>query len=111
MEKTSFITEKGLYFYKVMLLGLKNAEATYQRLINKMFKKIIGKTMEVYINDKLVKSLKAGDHIAHLEETFGVLRRHRMMLNPSKCIFGVSSGKFFSFLVTKRGIEANPDQI
>ncbi|XP_057461085.1 uncharacterized protein LOC130751495 [Actinidia eriantha] len=76
-----------------------------------MFKELIGKTMEVYINDMLVKSLQAADHIAHLKEAFGVLRKHRMILNHSKCIFGVSSGKFLGFLVTKRGIEANSDQI
>ena len=76
-----------------------------------MFKEIIGKTMEVYINDMLVKSLKVADHIVHLEEIFGVLRRHHMMLNPSKCIFGVSLGKFLDFLMTKHGIEVSPDQI
>ena len=59
----------------------------------------------------LVKSLKASDHVAHLKKTFGILQKHRMMFNPSKCIFGVSSGKFLGFLVTKRRIEANPDQI
>ncbi|GFZ19883.1 hypothetical protein Acr_28g0005880 [Actinidia rufa] len=111
VEKTSFITERGLYCYKVMPFGLKNAGATYQRLVNKMFNAQIGKTMEVYIDDMLVKSLQAHNHIAHLEEAFDILRRHRMMLNPSKCIFGVSSGKFLGFLVTKRGIEVNPDQI
>ena len=94
-----------------MPFGLKNAEATYQRLVNKIFKELIGKTMEVYIDDILIKSIKAANHIAHLEEAFDILRKHRMMLNPSKCIFGVSSGKFLGFLVTKRGIEANPDQI
>ncbi|GFZ00544.1 hypothetical protein Acr_14g0001790 [Actinidia rufa] len=111
VEKTSFITERGLYCYKVMPFGLKNAGATYQRLVNKMFNAQIGKTMEVYIDDMLVKSLHAQNHIAHLEEAFDILRQHRMMLNPSKCIFGVSFGKFLGFLVTKRGIEVNPDQI
>ncbi|GFY91031.1 hypothetical protein Acr_07g0012270 [Actinidia rufa] len=101
----------GLYCYKVMPFGLKNAGVTYQRLVNKMFKEQIGKTMEVYIDDMLVKSLRSSDHIAHLEEAFSILRRHRMMLNPSKCIFGVSSRKFLGFLVTKRGIDVNPDQI
>ena len=67
--------------------------------------------MEVYIDDMLVKSLRAADHIAHLEETFGVLRKYRMMLNPSKCIFGVSSNKLLGFLVTKCGIENIQDQI
>ena len=69
-----------------MLFGLKHAGATYQRLVNKMFKELIVKTMEVYIDDMLVKSVKAADHIAHLEEAFDILRKHRMMLNPSKCI-------------------------
>ena len=109
VEKTFFVTERGLYFYAIMSFGLKNAGATYQRLVNKMFKEMIGKMMEDYIGNMLIKSLKAVDHIAHLEKTFGILRMHRMMLNTSKCIFGVSSGKFLSFLVTKRGIEANPD--
>ncbi|GFZ05223.1 hypothetical protein Acr_17g0007950 [Actinidia rufa] len=105
IEKTSFITERVLYCYKVMPFGLKNAGATYQRLVNKMFKEQIRKTMEVYIDDMLVKSLRSSDHIAHLEEAFSILRRYQMMLNPSKCIFGVSSGKFLEFLVTKHGIE------
>ena len=87
-----------------MPFGLKNDGTIYQRLINEMFKEMIGKTMEVYKDDMLVKSLKAVDHITHLEDTFGVLRRHRMMLNSSKCIFNVSSGKFLIFLIIKRGI-------
>ena len=73
MDKTSFITERGLYYYKVMPFGLKNARTTYQRLVNKMFREQIGKTMEVYIDDMLVKSLKAANHIVHLEEAFGIL--------------------------------------
>ena len=83
VKKTSLITERGLYCYKVMPFGLKNAGATYQRLVNKMFKNMIDKTMEVYIGGMLVKSLKTADHIAHLKEAFGVLRKHHMMLNPS----------------------------
>ena len=67
--------------------------------------------MEVYIVDILVKSLKAANCIAHLEEVFGILQKHQMMQNPSKCIFGVSSRKFLEYLVTKQGIEANLDQI
>ena len=97
VEKTSFIKERGLYCYKVIPFGLKNAKATYQRLVNKMFKKMIGKTMEVYIDNMLVKSLEAINHIAHLQ-------KHKVMLYPSKCIFGVSLGKFFGFLMTKHGI-------
>ena len=67
--------------------------------------------MEIYIDDMLINSLKIADHIAHQAEAFGVLRRHHMMLNLSKCIFGISSGKFLGFLMTKHGIEANPDLI
>ena len=74
VEKTSFIIERGLYCYKVMPFDLKNVGATYQRLVNKMFKEQIGKTMEVYIDDMLVKSLRTADHIAHLEEAFGILQ-------------------------------------
>ena len=66
-----------------------------------MFKELIEKIIEIYIDDMLVKTFKADDHVAHLEVTFRILRKHRMMPNPSKCIFDISSGKFLSFLVTK----------
>lgn len=110
-EKTSFITNFGTYCYNVMPFGLKNAGATYQRLVNKMFEKQIGKTMEVYIDDMLVKSLNACDHLKHLQETFDIPRKHNMKLNPEKCAFRVSSGKFLGLLVSQSGIEANPDKI
>ena len=110
-EKTSFITRYGTYCYNVMPFGLKNAGATYQRLVNEMFKEHIGKTMEVYIDDMVVKSLETEDHLKHLQETFDVLRRYNMKLNPEKCAFGVRSGKFLGFMVSNRGIEINPDKI
>ena len=94
-----------------MPFGLKNAGATYQRLVNKIFKDQIGKTMEVYVDDMLVKSLKTEEHIRNLKETFDILRRYKMKLNPSKCSFGVSSSKFLGFMVNHRGIEANPAKI
>ena len=72
-EKTLFVTERGIFSYKVMSFGLKNAGATYQRLVNKMFAAYLGSTMEVYMDDMLVKSLHAGDHIAHLKQAFEVL--------------------------------------
>lgn len=100
VDKTLFIMERGLYCYKVMPFGLKNAEVTYQRLVNKMFKEMMGKIMKVYIDDMLIKSLEAVDHIAYLEKVFDVLWKHMIMLNPSKC-----------FLMTKHGIKANLDQI
>jgi hypothetical protein len=110
-EKTSFITNRGLYCYKMMPFGLKNAGATYQRLVNKMFRDQIGRNIEVYVDDMLVKSIRTASHIADLRETFGTLRSHKMKLNPAKSAFGVSSGKFLGFMVSQRGIEANPDKV
>ena len=110
-EKTSFVTAQRTYCYRVMSFGLKNAGATYQRLVNRMFQKQIGTTMEVYIDDMLVKSTTVELHIAHLSEAFQILRNYNMKLNPAKCAFGVSAGKFLGFIVNHRGIEANPDKI
>jgi len=73
-EKTAFVTSQGLYCYRVMPFGLKNVRATYQRLVNQMFKKQIGRNVEVYINDMLVKSKKEEDHLDDLKETFNTLR-------------------------------------
>lgn len=67
--------------------------------------------MEVYIDDMIVKSLNAGDHLKHLQETFDILRKHNMKLKPEKCTFRVSSGKFLGFLMSQRGIEVNFDKI
>ena len=110
-EKTSFVTGQGTYCYQVMPFGLKNAGATYQRLVNKMFQKQIGTSMEVYIDDMLMKSIKAGLRVNHLAEEFQVLKDYKVKLNPTKCAFGVSAGKFLGFIVNTRGIEANPDKI
>ena len=79
-----------------MPFGLKNVGATYQRLVNAMFKDLIGKTMEVYVDDMLVKSRAVADHVDYLGQMFSILRIHQMNLNPLKCAFGVGSGKFFS---------------
>ena len=94
-----------------MPFGLKIAGATYQRLVNKIFKPLIGHTMEVYVDDMITKSREPRDHVKHLEETFELLRKYEMKLNPEKCAFGVNSGKFLGFLVSHRGIEANPEKI
>ena len=91
-EKTSFITPHGLYCYNVMPFGLKNVEATYQRLVTKMFRPLLGSTMEVYIDDMLVKSKQRPDHADHLQQTFDLLREYDMKLNPLKCAFWVSAG-------------------
>ena len=76
-----------------------------------MFQKQIGTSMEVYIDDMLVKSIKAGLHVNHLVEVFQILKDYKMKLNPTKCAFGVSVGKFLGFIVNSRRIEANPDKI
>uniref|UniRef100_A0A2N9GYD0 Reverse transcriptase domain-containing protein n=1 Tax=Fagus sylvatica TaxID=28930 RepID=A0A2N9GYD0_FAGSY len=110
-EKTAFITPRGAYCYKVMPFGLKNAGATYQRMVTTMFGSQIGKTVEVYIDDMLVKSVRKEDHLAHLREVFEILRRDKLRLNASKCLFGVHSRKFLGHIISNRGIEANPDQI
>ncbi|XP_070057415.1 uncharacterized protein [Nicotiana tomentosiformis] len=90
---------------------LKNDGATYQRLVNKMFRHQIGKSIEVYIDDMLVKYLSAGSHLTHLQETFDILRKYNIKLNPEKCAFGVGSGTFLGLLVSQRRIELNPDKI
>ena len=107
-EKTSFITPHGLYCYNVMPFGLKNTGATYQRLVTKMFRSLLGNTMEVYIDDMLVNSKRRPDHAAHLQQTFDLLREYGMKLNPLKYAFGVRAGRFLGFMVMRRGIEANP---
>ena len=99
-EKASFITSQGLFCYKVMSFGLKNAGATYQSLVNHMFRPQIGRNIEVYVDDMLVKSLDEDKHLDNLRETFDTLSRHQMKLNLRKCAFEVSSGKFLGFMVS-----------
>ena len=95
-----------------MPFGLKNAGATYQRLVNQMFDKQIGRNVEVYVDDMFVKSKKEEDYLDDLKEMFNALRRYSMKLNPSKCAFGVSSGKLLGFMVSRRGIEASrPEKV
>ncbi|XP_016192258.1 uncharacterized protein LOC107633136 [Arachis ipaensis] len=107
-EKTAFTTPGGTYCYKVMPFGLKNAGTTYQKLMNKAFRDLIGKTVEVYVDDILVKTARAEDLISELENVFTSLRQHKMRLNPLKCAFAVEAGKFLGFMITQRGVEANP---
>ena len=110
-EKTSFITDQRTYYYRVMPFGLKNAAATYQCLVNYMFRDLIGQSMEVYVDGLLVKSREEADHLGHLAEAFSILRRFQIKLNPAKYAFKISSGKFLGHLVSRQGIEANPEKI
>ncbi|XP_011078668.1 uncharacterized protein LOC105162366 [Sesamum indicum] len=100
-EKTSFITQAGIYCYNVMPFGLKIAGATYQQFVNRMFDELIGKTMEVYVDDMLVKSKRSQDHLEHLEQTFRIMRSYGIKLNPDKCTFGVSGEKFLGYIVSE----------
>ncbi|XP_072078031.1 uncharacterized protein [Arachis hypogaea] len=90
-NKTAFITEYGNYCYKVMSFGLKNAGATYQRLMDKIFAKQIGRNIEVYVDDMIAKTKVGKNHFDDLTEIFGQLRKYNMRLNPEKCAFGVQS--------------------
>ena len=110
-EKTPLVTSQGLYCYKVMLFGLKNANDTYQRLVNQMFNKQISRNMEIYMDDMLVKSKEAKTHLDNLQEMFDTLRWYRMKLNPAKCVFGVLPRKFLGFMAFQGGIEANLEKV
>nr|KYP66646.1 Retrovirus-related Pol polyprotein from transposon 297 family [Cajanus cajan] len=107
---TSFITDHANYYYQVMPFDLKNAGATYQRLMDKVFHQQIGRNMEVYIDDMVVKTTSAPYHASNLAEVFAQIRRHNMRLNLDKCVFGVQGGKFLGFMIPSRGIEANPEK-
>jgi len=105
--KTAFITEEANFYYEVMPFGLKNAGATYQRFMDRVFKGMIGRNLEVYVDDLVVKSNFVEQHIKDLVEVFATLNNNNMRLNPEKCVFGVDGGKFLGFILTHRGIEAN----
>nr|XP_029145223.1 uncharacterized protein LOC112717554 [Arachis hypogaea] len=109
-EKTAFITEYGNYCYNVMPFGLKNAGATYQRLMNRIFEQQIGRNIEVYVDDMVAKTKVGQSHTEDLEEIFAQIRRYNLRLNPEKCAFSVKGGKFLGFMLTSRGIEANPEK-
>ncbi|GAU16452.1 hypothetical protein TSUD_118010 [Trifolium subterraneum] len=109
-KKTAFMTETGNYYYNVMPFGLKNAGATYQRMMNKVFDNEIGDMLEVYMDDMIVKSEEEIDHTVHLKRVFDQAKKCNMRFNPEKCTFGVKAGKFLGFYLTERGIEANPDK-
>jgi hypothetical protein len=108
--KTAFITLYGTYAYKTMSFGLKNAGATYQRAIQMCFADQLHRNVEAYVDDVVIKIRESSDLIADLEETFSSLRRFWWKLNPTKCVFGVPSGKLLGFIVRNRGIEAKPYQ-
>ncbi|GAA0156714.1 hypothetical protein LIER_14140 [Lithospermum erythrorhizon] len=111
MEKNSFVTEYGIYFWKVLAFGLENVGTTYHRIVNKVFSTQIGRNMDIYVDDMLIKSREARDHESNLRESFENLRKYNLGLNPDKCVLGLISGKFLGYMISQRGIEPNPDKI
>ena len=85
--------------------------ATYQKLVNNMFSHQIGRNVEMYVDDMLVKSNDEANHLDGLKESFDTLHKYKMKLNPSKCVFAISSREFLVFMVSQLGIEANPNKI
>ncbi|KAB2600252.1 S2-RNase [Pyrus ussuriensis x Pyrus communis] len=110
-ELTAFRTPKGIYCYKVMPFGLKNAGATYQRAMQKIFNDMLHKNVECYVDDVVVKTKKRSDHLKDLRIVFERLRKYNLKMNPLKCAFGVTSGKFLGFIVKHRGIEVDQSKI
>jgi hypothetical protein len=107
IHKTAFrvLGAVGLFEYMVMTFGLKNASAMYQRAMNYIYHDLIGKLVEIYIDDIVVKSISTGGHLGDLRQVFEQTRRFGLKMNPKKCTFGVSAGQFLGFLVHERGIE------
>jgi len=104
-EKTTFQTENANFCYEVMPFELKDVGATYQKLMDRMFREHIERTMEVYVDDTFLKSDSTKQHTIDLAEIFGQLRQYDMRLNLEKCVFGVEGGKFLGFMLIRRGIE------
>ncbi|KAM2045314.1 hypothetical protein ACFX1T_009523 [Malus domestica] len=110
-ELTAFRTPKGIYCYKVMPFGLKNDGATYQRAMQKIFNDMLHKNVECYVDDVVVKTKKRSNHLKDLRVVFERLRKYNLKMNPLKCAFGVTSGKFLGFIVKHRGIEVDQSKI
>jgi hypothetical protein len=106
-EKTTFITPFGIFYYTKMAFGLKNGGATYKKCVHTVLENQIGRNVDAYIDDIVVKSEKRGDLLDDLNETFDNLRKSKMMLNRKKCVLGVSSGKLLGYMASSRGIDTN----
>jgi hypothetical protein len=108
---TSFITSFGMYCYVTMPFGLRNAGATYQRCMQHVFGDHIGQTVEVYVDDIVVKTRKTDDLVSDLNIAFGCLRANGVKLNPEKYVFGLPRGMLMGYIGSQRGIEANPEKV
>jgi hypothetical protein len=110
-KHTALVTVDGLYCYVVMPYGLKNALPTFVRAMSKTYGDLIRDRIEVYIDDIVVKTKRGSTLVEDLTLVFDKLWATHPRLNPEKCVFGVSAGKLLGFLVSHRGIEANPEKI
>jgi hypothetical protein len=110
-EKTAFITPFDAYCYTTMSFGLKNAGATYKRAIQAYFKEKLNKNVEAYVDDMVVKTRNSNTLIANLEKTFASLPEYQWKLNPNKCVSVIPTGKLLGFIISHRGIKANPEKI
>jgi len=108
--KTSFMKELSNYYYKVMPFGLKNAGATYKRLMDRILAPMIRRNVQAYVDDMVVTSAEKDQHVVDLEELFTTITKYNMKLNLEKCVLGVEAGKLLGFLLIERGIKANPDK-
>src|SRR5215216_1631608 len=107
----AFIAPYGPFCFNTMPFGLKSASATYQRMIQTFLEKQIGKTVEAYVDDVAIKTKHVESLVDDLRLTFDNLRTYDIRLNPEKCVFSVPAGKLLGFIVSNRGIEANPAKI
>jgi hypothetical protein len=108
---TTLITPFRCFYYIKMPFELKNEGATHQWCVKSCFKGKIGHNLEVYVNDIFVKTQQSSSLIVDLEETFTILRRFNIRINPKKCTFGIPRGKLIGYIITKHSIEANPDKV
>ena len=110
-KKTAFITNEGLYEFNVMPFGLTNAPATFQRLMNKIFRSHINKFLVIYLDDTNIFSETFEEHLQHLKITFDIIRKSGLKLHPNKCHFGKTSLAFLGHIIGKNGIQPDPAKI
>ncbi|GJT33746.1 reverse transcriptase domain-containing protein [Tanacetum coccineum] len=110
-EKIAFIMNQGIFCYTKMPFGLRNAEATYQHLVDNAFHKQIGRNLKVYVDDLVIKSRTEDEIVRDIEETFQTLREINMKLNPKKCTFGIEEGMFLGYKVSTRGLKVCTDKV
>ena len=109
--KITFTIHWGTYAYDVILFSLKNDNATYQRVMVTLFHDIMHREIKAYVDDMIAKYCTTRDHLIDLRKLFSRLVKYRLSMNPNKCVFGASSGKFLSFIVSQRGIEVDPTTV